>query len=249
MINENIYRMKATKKNWYKLKAFKNQDNENVAHLVIDDVIDSYWGLSASDLNSQIKALDTDIIKVDINSPGGDVFDGFSLYNNLKNHPARVETNVTGLAASIASVIYMAGDVRTMDELSQVMIHRAWALSIGSATEMEKMANTLRKVDGQLISLYSKSTGLDPVKVENMLEEETWMTALEAQEMGFGQVVSAPEAKAKNLYDLSMYKNVPDNLKEITNQKKLEAAKAESEDKRKQDRIREMMKERLAALA
>jgi ATP-dependent protease ClpP protease subunit len=188
-----------------------------------------------------------DKIKVEINSPGGDVFDGMAIFNALKSHPATVETCVTGLAASIASVIFMAGDVRQMEEFSQIMLHRAWSFAMGSSTELRKTADQLDRVDGQLISLYNKATNLGADKIENMMEEETWLTSFEAQELGFGEVLSIPESRAQNLFDLSIYKNTPNNLMKYVNEKKLAQVKRDLSEKEKNDEIRNRMKDRLAS--
>jgi ATP-dependent Clp endopeptidase proteolytic subunit ClpP len=242
------YQMRAKKKNWYTLKAFKAEDG-NIAHLTIDDAIDPFWGIDSKDLVAEIKALDVSRIKVDINSPGGSVFDGYEIFNSLRSHPAHVETRVTGLAASIASVIYMAGDTRQMEELSQIMIHRAWGMAVGSAPELRETANVLDGIDTQIINLYAKGTGQDHAKIEEMMDKETWLTSLEAQDMGFGEVISTPEARAQNLFDLSIFKNTPADLKQMVDKDRMESFKQELKEKEDNEKImnKNLLRKRLLA--
>ena len=153
-------------------------------------------------------------IRLRMNSPGGNVFDGIAIYNALKNHPATVNVEVDGLAASIASIIAMAGDSIHMAKNAFLMIHNAWALAIGDSEEMRKMADVLDKIDTTMMRTYAERTGATQRDIRQMMTDETWMTADEAKEMGFCDTVGDPVEVAAS-FDWSKfdYKRVPENLR------------------------------------
>jgi len=231
--------MRAKNKNWYSLKAFKEGD-KNVAVLSIDDAIDPVFGLDANALAANIRALEADEIKIFINSPGGDVFSGMSLYNALKAHPATVKTYNTGLAASIASVIMLAGDEIYTYENALTMIHNAYCGAIGSATELRNTANVLDKIDDQIVGIYQKATGVDKIIIEEMMAKETWFNSAEAREIGFSETIEDKTAKTQMAFDLSVFRNTPDEIKNITNKDTMEAAKKELDIKKHRDERNEM---------
>lgn len=128
----------------------------------------------------QIDALD-----VYINSPGGDVFAGLSIYQMLKRHPAQVTAHVDGLAASSASIVAMAGDRLVMPKAATLMIHNAWALAAGNKARMRSLADELERIDGQLAGIYAERTGKSPEVVAQWMDEERWMSGEEALADGF----------------------------------------------------------------
>ena len=231
--------MRARNKNWYSLKAFK-EGEKNVAVLSIDDAIDSIFGLDANALAANIRALEADEIKVFVNSPGGDVFSGISLYNALKSHPATVKTYNTGLAASISSVIMLAGDEVYTYENSLTMIHNAWGRVVGNASELRETANVLDKIDDQIVGIYQKATGMDKIIIEEMMAKETWLSSAEAREIGFSETIEDKTAKTQMAFDLSVFKNTPQEIKNITNKDTMEAAKKELDIKKHRDERNEM---------
>ena len=125
-----------------------------------------------------------DTLRVVINSEGGSVFDGFDIYNQLKALPNEIVTEVRGIAASIASLIMLAGNRVEMSEASLVMIHRAMTMAMGNAEEIEKQISILNKIDSILVDVYAAKTGLPTSDVEDLLSEETWFTGEEAVEAG-----------------------------------------------------------------
>ena len=135
-----------------------------VATIRIYDEI-GYWGVTADDLARELAAVTAPEIEVQINSPGGDVFDGLAIYNALRMHKAKVTTRVDGLAASAASVIVQAGDRRVMVKSAQMMIHEAWGLAIGPAAELREFADLLDMQNDVLAGIYAdrdrKSTRLN----------------------------------------------------------------------------------------
>ena len=184
----------SSKQTWFSIR--NAADDPKKAQISIYDVVGSY-GVQAKDLVAQIKASKAKEMDVHINSPGGGVFDGHAIYNALKNHPAVVTTHVDGLAASIASVIAMAGDMVHMPANALMMIHNPSNYVGGEADDLRKGADLLDKVKGTIIAAYQQKTGLDEDTLGQMMDDETWMTAGEAFELGFADSIDeAAEAKA-----------------------------------------------------
>lgn len=173
-----------------------------------------FGGMSAKTFVAEVNKLGkVDIINLHINSPGGSVFDGVSIYNTLKNHPARIEVDVDGVAASIASVIAMAGDEIRMADNALMMVHNPSGVAVGDAEEMRKIADLLDQVKGVIASTYAKRTGMKEAEVMQMMTEETWMTAAEAQDKGFADVITAEQKVAACTgFDFSTFKRTPAQL-------------------------------------
>jgi len=184
---------------------------DNVAEILLYDAIDPFWGIGAKQFAEDIKDLgDVDEITVRINSPGGDVFDGLAIFNTLQSHRANVTTSVDGLAASIASIIALAGDAVWMAENAMFMIHNPFTVAIGDAAELRKTADTLEKVKDTLVSTYAGKTGLESVEISDFMNDETWFDAHEAVEQGFADEVTGQVAVAAS-FDLSRFHNAPTN--------------------------------------
>lgn len=149
----------------------------------------SFWeeGISAKQFSDELKALDPSVneITLRINSPGGDVFDGIAIYNRLKQHKAKVTTYIDGLAASIASVIALAGDEVIMGEGALYMIHLPWTFAAGNRMDLENTQNRLFDVEEQLVSIYASKTKMNRNEIRTMMEKETWMDATQAKDEGF----------------------------------------------------------------
>lgn len=127
-------------------------------------------------------------VEVEINSPGGGVFEGQRIYNALREMSGRgvaITTTVNGIAASMGSVILMAGDQRRMTKGSRVMIHEASSIAYGDARTMRKTANLLEGISAEIAGIYAERTGGDAAAIRNLMFEETWMTAEQAKENGF----------------------------------------------------------------
>lgn len=143
------------------------------------------------------------------------MFDGTTIYNAIRQHKSKVIAYVDGLAASIASVIVMAADEIVMGEGSYMMIHEPWSIAIGNYKDMHKEGDLLEKVGGSIAGTYMKRSGKKDEEVLALMEAETWFTADEAVAAGFADRIYKDEKKAKAaLFDLSIFNNVPDNLKE-----------------------------------
>jgi ATP-dependent Clp endopeptidase proteolytic subunit ClpP len=146
-------------------------------------------------------ALET--VEVEINSPGGSVFEGQRIYNALRGISARgveVTTTVNGLAASMGSVILMAGDKRRMNAGSRIMIHEASTIAMGDARALRKTADLLEGISAEIAGIYAERTGGDEKKIRNLMFAETWMTADEAKANGFVDTV-IKDGKVKAEFD------------------------------------------------
>lgn len=142
---------------------------------------------------------DIGTLNVYINSDGGDVFAGQAIHSMLRRHPANVIVTVDGLAASIASVIAMAGDVVRMPRNAMMMIHNPLTLTVGDANEHRKMADTLDQVRESIVAAYQDKTDMDHDELIALLDAETWMTAEEAIERGFADEIEEGKQIAASL--------------------------------------------------
>ena len=200
----------------FRLRArhYKIENKAEEATVYIYDEI-GWFGVSAEQFVKDLNAITSPTIHLHLNTPGGAVFDGTAIYNAIKQHTSRVITHIDGLAASIASVIALAGDEVRMSENAFFMIHEPWSIVIGMADDMRHEADLLDKVGGTIAKVYADKTGKTPDEIADFMAAETWFTASEALEAGFiDQIDTAGDEKAKaGLFDLSVFANVPDVLK------------------------------------
>lgn len=174
----------------------------------------TWWGdeVVPKQFAADLDALgDIDTLNVYINSPGGDVFAGQAIYSMLKRHKAKVHVYVDGLAASIASLVAMAGDVITMPANAMMMVHMPWTTAAGNAADLRAMADTLDKVGESMIPTYESRSALTHDEVVALLEAETWLTAQDCLDRGLCDEVSgAVEAAACwEPEALARYRNAP----------------------------------------
>ncbi|HEX3739436.1 MAG TPA: head maturation protease, ClpP-related [Terriglobales bacterium] len=156
-------------------------------------------------------------IELNLNSPGGDLFEGVAIYNLLKSAGKPVNVNVLGLAASAASLIAMAGTSITMQLGTQMMIHEGLALAVGHADDMRKMADTLESVTASAADIYVARTGLSKDTILSMLKDETWMNPEQAKANGFATAISEKKSDIKSSFNLSVFKNTPAELTQQEN--------------------------------
>jgi ATP-dependent Clp protease, protease subunit len=169
------------------------------------------WGVSAKDFRQTLKDITAKTITVRINSPGGDVFDGIAIHNDLLAHAATVNVEVVGLAASAASIIAMAGDNIAIADNAFLMIHNAWGVAIGDKQAMAEFSAILDQIDAALARTYADRTGIDVKEIVKLMDAETWLSGSDAVDQGFADELSA-SAAAKAKFDLSGFKNVPRDL-------------------------------------
>lgn len=173
---------------WYSIQA---ADGDGAAVVRIYDEI-SYWGITADTFIRDLDEITASKIRVEINSPGGDVFDAVAIYNALRMHPAHVTTRVDGLAASAASLIVQAGDHRVMLSSAQMMIHNAWSFAIGNADEMREVAALLDQQDEVIAGIYASRSGGDKDEFRALMAADTWLTDEGAVEKGLADEVIDP---------------------------------------------------------
>lgn len=173
-------------KKFYSIKAMAESDTAEI--FIYEQIGEDWWtgeGVTAKNFCKEVAALKVNQIDLHINSPGGSVFDGQAIYNALKRHPANVTTYVDGIAASIASVIALAGNKIIMAPNALYMIHNPWGFAQGSADEMRKYADLLDKVRDTIVAVYREKCGLSDDEIIAAMDAETWMSAEEAQAFGF----------------------------------------------------------------
>lgn len=200
---------------WYRISNATG-DNGAPAEVVIYDEI-GYWGVTAAAFMDEVRAITADKIDLRLNSPGGDVFDGIAIHNVLRSHPATVTTYVDSLAASIASVIALAGDRVVMQPHSQMMIHDAWGLTVGNADDMREMAALLDKQSNNVAGIYAEKAGGSEADWRTVMKAETWYTADEAVDAGLADEAAPQRSKddtdkssqANDRWDLSIFNHAP----------------------------------------
>lgn len=199
-------------------------------------VIGDEWdGLTSAQIVAEIRSLgERDELTVLINSLGGYVSEGLAIYHELVTNKAEVVVEVTGVAASMASVIAMAGQTIRMAKNGHMMIHDPWNVAVGNAEEMRRAAELLDRFGTSLADIYVTRTGIDEATIREMMAKDngegTWLTADEAKELGFVDEVIAPvEASAFADLDVSAVAAVPPTLTRLIREGKHMATKAETQ--------------------
>lgn len=173
-------------------------------------------GIGADEFAREIAGLSVETIDVRLNSGGGSVFEGQAIYNALNRHPAKIIMNIDGIAASIASVIAMAGDQINITEGSHVMIHKPWSMAMGDAESMRKEAEVLDSLESGIVDIYAARTGKDRKQLENWIGAETWFKGQAAVDAGFADAVIPAKRKEKAAKSsiLALYSCTPKELLE-----------------------------------
>lgn len=184
------------KRNYFSLEKTKQTATINIYGDITSWAWEELGEMSAVNLSKQLEALgDVDKIDVYINSYGGEVAEGLAIYNALKRHKAKVTTYCDGFACSIASVIFMAGDERVMNESSLLMIHNAWTYAMGNSEELRKQADDLEKITQASVEAYKSHSSLSEKEIKKLMDNETWILPTEALEYGFATTIDKPENK------------------------------------------------------
>jgi ATP-dependent protease ClpP protease subunit len=185
---------------WYRLQ---NKAGEPAALYIYDEI--GYFGQTAKGLADDLRATDATELAVHVNSPGGDIFDGLAIYQALKDHPANVTVHVDGLAASIASVIAMAGDRVVMAPKASMMIHDGWTVSAGNAADLRKTADLLDKQSDIIASVYADRSNQPAGFWRDLMREETWYNADEALAAGLVDEIEGKAKQADDPFDMSVF--------------------------------------------
>lgn len=187
--------------------------NGTDATLYIYDVIDPYWGVSAlSVIDAVTQAGDAQTLHVYINSPGGDVFEGRAIMAALGRFAGKTIAHIDSLCASAATSIALACNEVEMSDGAFFMIHNASGMAWGDKTDLRETADLLEKIEGVIVSDYTKKTGKDAAEIVTMMEAETWFTAAEALANGFIDRVASTPVKAANTWNLAAYAKAPAEL-------------------------------------
>lgn len=189
------------------------------ATLFIYDIIDSYWGVAAKDVASALAGLDSDTtLRVRINSPGGDVFEGRAISTLLKEFSGKTVAHVDALAASAATTVALGCDEVIMADGAYFMIHNAWCVAIGNKKDMQDMYALLDKMDSTIANDYAVKSGKSVDEIKPLMDAETWFTAQEALDLGLidsiAQAADAPENATTQHFNLSAYQRAPKALTE-----------------------------------
>lgn len=174
------------------VRALERGDNV----ITMFDVIgEDFWtggGVTAKKVASQLRAI-AGPVEVQINSPGGDMFEGIAIYNVLREHPHDVTVKVMGMAASAASIIAMAGDTVEIGAASFLMIHNCWVLAMGNRHDMRETADFLEPFDAAMVDVYAARSGQKAEDIAKWMDAETFMSGSQAIERGFADALLAAD--------------------------------------------------------
>jgi ATP-dependent Clp protease protease subunit len=203
-------------KKFWGMKKIDDKTGELTLYGEISDY--TWWGdeVTPKQFKEDLDALgDIDILNVYINSPGGDVFAGQAIYSMLKRHKAYVNVFIDGIAASIASLIAMAGDKVIMPENAMMMIHSPWTFAVGNAQDFRKLADDMDKIRDSMIVAYESRSALTTEEITEIMDAETWLSAEECLEYGFADEIAEAKQIAASMDEkyFAVYRNIPDELK------------------------------------
>jgi ATP-dependent protease ClpP protease subunit len=198
---------------WYRIT---NAAASDEAEVMLYDEVGGWFGAYADEFIDELAQITAPRLRVRVNSPGGSVFEGIAIANALRSHPADVTVQVDGLAASIASVIALAGDRLVMQPNSMLMIHDASGLCMGDAGDMQQMAGLLDAISDNIASAYAAKAGGTAADWRALMQAETWYSADGAVESGLADEVGAqrgaaaepdaePDPEMRQEYDLTAY--------------------------------------------
>lgn len=188
---------------------------------ILDPIGVDMWtgeGVTAKRISAALRSIGaSEDVVVNLNSPGGDLFEGMAIYNLLRDHKGKVTVKILGVAASAASIIAMAGDEVLIARAGFLMIHDTWVVAIGNRLDLREIADTLEPFDTAMADIYAARTGGDTKAMQKMMDKETWIGGAAAVEQGFAdallpadEVTNDKSAKASRaapyLVDMAMAK-------------------------------------------
>lgn len=205
---------------WFQLEDDGAAGGEAV--LKIYDEIDEVYGLGAAEFTAELDQIEAERIRLRINSPGGLIFDGLAIYHALRDHSAWITAQIDGVAASIASVIALAGDELIMaSPASYFMIHNPTGVAIGDSDEMLRTAELLERMNGNFADLYAGRSGRPAETIRAEMAAETWFIGAEAVEAGFADMVISDGQEDQETQGLALaarfnwsgFRNAPEALR------------------------------------
>lgn len=179
------------------------EDGETLDILIYGDITSWEWwdsDVSGYSLAKQIQESQASNIRVRINSYGGEVAEGLAIYNSLRDSGAHVTTICDGFACSAASVVFMAGDERIINDASLLMIHNAWSYASGNAKELRKVAEDLDRISTAAANTYRARMTITEGELQMLLDNESWILPEEAVSYGFATAIGRSEEKEKQQY-------------------------------------------------
>ncbi|CAB3673315.1 ATP-dependent Clp protease proteolytic subunit 1 [Achromobacter spanius] len=206
----------AKKGNFYSIGPGMRMGEQVVELRIYDDI--GFWGKSAADFIQELDAAASTGMKivVAINSGGGSVYDAFAMYNALRRYSGRTVGRVDSVAASAATLPLIACDTIEMPENAQIMIHEPTTVAWGNLAELKASVSQMENILDSVISAYVRRSGQPAEKIAEMMEATTWLSALDAQAMGFCDVIEEPVKIAMSTNSrelLSRFPNLPEPLK------------------------------------
>lgn len=174
------------------IRALERGDNVITMFDIIGEDFWSGGGVTAKKVAAQLRAI-AGPVEVQINSPGGDMFEGIAIYNVLREHPYDVTVKVMGMAASAASIIAMAGDTVEIGAASFLMIHNCWVLAMGNRHDMRETADFLEPFDAAMVDVYAARSGQKAEDIAKWMDAETFMSGSQAIERGFADALLAAD--------------------------------------------------------
>lgn len=170
------------------LRAAVAEDEQDRSISVYDAIGYDYWtgeGVTARRVASALRTLGAGPVTVNVNSPGGDMFEGLAIYNLLREHKGDVTVKVLGIAASAASIIAMAGDTVQIARAAFFMVHNSWVIAAGNRNDLRETADWLEPFDAAMADIYVARTGADTKAIAKLMDAESWIGGSAAVEQGF----------------------------------------------------------------
>jgi len=212
---QKIFKNYSSPRQWFTV----NSADDEIPEILIYDMIGTdFWGdgISPKDFVNEINKIEKTHSKLNlrINSPGGFIHDGFTIYNAIKQSSLKTTVYVDGLAASAAAFIAMAGDTILVPEASEIMIHNAWGYVLGGAGDMKKESVHLVGLDKTIANIFSDRTGIEYKEIVKMMKDETWMDGEKAVDLGFADALIEESKVAACAFELDsdLLPNLPENF-------------------------------------
>jgi len=180
----------------------RSEEKSEADIYIFDDIVTEGWKWADSEQSGysvarEIRELDVKVIRVHINSYGGHVSEGLAIHNVLLEHPAKIKTICDGFACSAASVVFMAGDERVMNAASLLMIHNAWNIVSGEASELRKAADDLEIINEATKKAYLRGINISESELTKLMDESTWILPEDAVDMGFATQIATDPVSSK----------------------------------------------------
>lgn len=173
------------------VKASEAAADERATISILDPIGADMWGdgVTAKRIGGALRSIGPADVVVNINSPGGDYFEGLAIYNQLREHPGKVTVRVLGMAASAASVIAMAADEIQIGRAAFLMIHNTWVVAQGDRNAFRDVADWLEPFDEAATDIYAARSGKDRAEIRTMLDRETWLSGQASIDQGFADAL------------------------------------------------------------